>query len=79
MPLTQAQIDAIDLIINGDPEDEGVVHLEKELNKIVATRDHLFALLQIHNRITDANATSIIGDLKLNAKNAAQTIVTLLS
>lgn len=79
MPLTQAQINAIELLLNGDPEDENVKFVNDEINNLIETRDHLMALIAIHTGIADVNATTILSTLRDRAKTAADELVTLLT
>lgn len=74
MPLTQAQIDAITELLDGEGD-----NLEILLNKIGSARDDVRSLLRIHADITDANATTVLANAKVRAKTAAEGIVTKLS
>lgn len=79
MPLTQGQLDAIELILNGDPTDPAVKHLNDENNKLIAARDDLISLVSFHTGIADTNATAILATLKTRGKDAANELVTLLT
>ncbi len=79
MPLTQGQIDAIGLMMNGDPVDVILRGAQQMLNDLNRERDNINALLLLHEDITDANATMILGKIKTRWKNVAAELVTLLT
>lgn len=76
MPLTQNQLDAIKILLDGTEENNRGV--QKLLSELTKSRDNISSLVNIHEDITDANATIILGKIKTNTKNTAQELVNLL-
>ena len=79
MPLTQPVIDAIELLMNGDPTDGDSIYIERVLNEIASARDDVKALIRIHADISDANCLTVLVNAKSRMTTAAQALDDLLN
>ena len=83
MPLTENQLHAIEALMQGQtelPDGSSVPdNLNTRINAIVEARDHVMALVHIHQDIPDAVVVTVLSKAKQRAIVAAQSIVELLS
>lgn len=77
MPLTQQQLDAIEVLLHGYTDD-GPDNLNTRLNDVVNAREDIEALVRIHENLPDAVASDVMLTIRQRAKAAAQSIVDLI-
>lgn len=75
MTLSQAQLDGIATLIDGD----GVTSLNGYVGVILQAREDVLALTRIHEDVPEANALTVLANAKLRAKAAADALSVLLS
>lgn len=77
MPLNQNQINTINTLINGTPDNHDH-SLNGYVNAIINAREDVLALLRIHADIDNSTCNTIITNARARADAAAQALVTLL-
>lgn len=74
MPLSQNTIDTINILLQGDPENEEQDHIYGLETEQINAREDIIALLRIHNDIPDSVCTEIL----INAKNRYKAAINAL-
>lgn len=79
MPLTEAQLDVVRLLLDGNPSDPDSVYIEKLLTELVQLRDHVRAILGVHSYYPGADSLTALQGIKSSMIQKANDLVTLLS